>query len=303
MVAGETSFRVSRMVLDNTATGVERVARELGGLLTNPAGEVNRLIQGEAWKEFPNPEDRLPSRLRLNFDVGYRHVAAPGEIVQQGILSANLAYGDPFEEAGPNPPFSHFTLGIDVAKPALTGLSERGLLRGWELTSPSDSTRHMLTLSLNYEYLNNEAEIFSTESVGFGILSRHPLAKDLRVESSISAAVFPLAAVGTTAETDAASGRNYDYGPGGGLRVETSLMREGRGIASLGYAVAWTATSDGASTSNTLQWFTASARLPLGKTFSAGASYCWYSRQSNYAALPSQRRTQSDWRLFLTAGL
>jgi hypothetical protein len=71
-------------------------------------------------------------------------------------------------------------------------------------------------------------------------------------------------------------------------------------IATLTYGVAWTDTANGVSTSNTLQYFRAAARLPIADGFGAGASYSLYRRQTSYASLPSQSRTQPEWGAFLS---
>src|SRR5262249_42274866 len=44
MTRGEVAHRLSAMILDNTASGGERVWRELGAALINPVGACNRLL-------------------------------------------------------------------------------------------------------------------------------------------------------------------------------------------------------------------------------------------------------------------
>jgi hypothetical protein len=109
---------------------------------------------------------------------------------------------------------------------------------------------------------------------------------------------FPIAAVRTTDFLNPLTGRNFDYGQGGGVRAEGRLLSAGREIASLGYSVAWTRTSDGASDNNTLQFLRATGRVPITRALGAGAGYSWYSRKTTYSGFFEARKTQSEWRLF-----
>ena len=100
--------------------------------------------------------------------------------------------------------------------------------------------------------------------------------------------------------TEQKSTRDYDFAAGGGLSIAARLMKSDCEIATLTYGVAWTDTANGVSTSNTLQYFRAAARLPIAEGFGAGASYSLYHRQTSYASLPSQSRTQPEWGAFLS---
>ena len=301
MTMGEISHRFSQMVLDNTASGSDRLWREVSATLIDPIRAVNRFFDGDMWTDGRNPDDRFPSRLRLDWDLGYRRVGSLATKADQGVFTLSALYGDPFK-GEMRKPFDSFSLGLDLTEPAparLSRLEQQGILRGWDLSDPSAEPRHILGVFMGYEYVNNAAQIFSTESFSVGVLSRYRLGGNLVALTDLSASVFPLAAVKTTDAIDPLTGRNYDYAPGGGLRAEGSLQLAGREIASLAYRIAWAATADGPSTGNTLQFFRASALVPLGERFGAGARYSWYSRQTSYATLLPQHRTQSDWRVFI----
>ena len=47
---GEVSFRVSNLIIDNSATGANRVFREIFAGLVSPIHELNRLLSGNAWR-------------------------------------------------------------------------------------------------------------------------------------------------------------------------------------------------------------------------------------------------------------
>jgi hypothetical protein len=58
-------------------------------------------------------------------------------------------------------------------------------------------------------------------------------------------------------------------------------------------------TVNGASSSNTLQYFRGSLRVPIVGPVGVGGGYSWYSRRTGYSRFAEDRRTQSEWRIFL----
>ncbi|NTX41768.1 DUF3943 domain-containing protein, partial [Myxococcus sp. CA033] len=50
LALGEVLYRLSSRVLDNCATGRERVGREVVAGLLNPGRGLSRVVRGEAWR-------------------------------------------------------------------------------------------------------------------------------------------------------------------------------------------------------------------------------------------------------------
>ena len=50
MAAGETSYRLSDLIFDNTASGSARFWHELAGLAVSPGRSFQRLVSGDAWR-------------------------------------------------------------------------------------------------------------------------------------------------------------------------------------------------------------------------------------------------------------
>lgn len=303
MVRGEVAHRMSAMVLDNTSTGASRVFREIGAAILNPIGSLNRLLRGETGREFENPPDRFPSAVVLSADLGYRHVGGGAARPDQATLSLSLLYGNPFE-GDLSRPFDSFYLGIDLNAPGgvlASRIEERGVLKGWELTDRDDKVRHIFGFTQEYEYLNNESQVFGAQMFGAGLLSRYTLGKYLTGLTDASVIAIPLAGIKTTDFANPETGRNYDYAPGGGARVAARAYLGGREVLAAGYGVAWTRTVNGVSRNNTLQFFRTTARVPIAGPVGAGAAYYWYSRKTIYPGFFEPRRTQNEWRAFLNA--
>ena len=302
MSRGEMAHRLGVMLRDNRATGVERFLRELSGAIVDPMGGFNRLVHGELNRQYANPDERFPSRFSVVADLGYRHVGAGASDPNQGILSLSAVYGDAF--AGEiRKPFDTFWLEADVSTAGVARVEGRGVLKGWELTDPTARVRHILGAFQEYEYFSNESQVFAAQIFSAGLLSRYSFSRDLKASTDLTAIVFPLAGIRTTDFLNPETGRSYDYAPGGGFRVAGRLYSKEWEIVRLGYGVAWAHTADGTSSSNTLQFFRASARLPLTRLLGMGAGYSWYSRRTTYDGFDEAPKTQSEWRLFVSWSL
>jgi uncharacterized protein DUF3943 len=303
MTRGEISHRLTAMLRDNTVDGSGRFWREAGGALIDPVGAFTRLVDGDLSRSFQNPQDRLPSRFTLAADIGYRSVG--GTRPNQAMLSFNGFYGDPF--AGEiQRPFDSFWMGIDFnssPRAMVSRIEERGILKGWELGDRSDSVRHVFGVSQEYQYFNNEAQVFGAQIFGLGVMSRYRVGTTLEAVSDVGAILFPLAGVQTTDFENPDTGRNYDYVTGGGLRLAGRLFRRGREILAAGYELSSAHTDNGTSDHNTLQNFRASARVPLFGPVGIGTDYSWYSRRTIYTGFFEGRQTQREWRVFLDVPL
>ena len=72
---GETAYRLSSMILDNSATGSERTFREIGAFFVNPIRGFNRFVTGKTGKVGMTPEEWRPSYLGGHLTAGTNHVA------------------------------------------------------------------------------------------------------------------------------------------------------------------------------------------------------------------------------------
>jgi hypothetical protein len=302
MSRGEVLHRLATMLRDNTATGSSRFWRELGAGALDPAGFLTRLTRGELKATGPNPDDRMPGAFRFEGDLGYRHLSGDPSSPDQALLSFSILYGDPFAGT-PGKPFDSFGLAMDIGVPAtplVTLFNLRGVLTSREITEPAAPVRHVLGVFMEYEYVDNQAQLLGAQMFSAGLLSRYALKNGMTAVTDFSAVAVPLAAVGTTDFLNPVSGRSFDYGPGGGARAAAHLFRNGRELLYAGYGIAWTSTLDGSSRSNRLQFFRATGRWPLGEKLGAGAGWTWYSRKSTYPGFFEATKNQSEWRAFVT---
>ncbi|MGH9399993.1 MAG: DUF3943 domain-containing protein [Thermoanaerobaculia bacterium] len=303
-VTGEVFYRLSTMLVDNTASGGSRLWREIGAFVMNPIAGFNRFFRGETKKDFPNPDHRMPAGFSAELYAGYQHLGdGPPSVVlhpNQGLFGVLIRYGDAF--SGENrKPFDYFEALLEVTPRSNSTASrwqERGLLASWGLSS-SAAAEHRLGLFMGYEYTNNQSQIFSTQTLSANLLSRFPLSRGLELRMEILAAGFPVAALQAddTPEELAAIGRPYDYGQGGGVRSLARLHRGGLDLFSIGYEALWIHTSSGASLSSRLKALRLEGRLPVHGALAAGAAWTWNDRVTVY-----ENRTVevqgAEWRVF-----
>lgn len=285
---GEATRRLSLIVLDNRATGIDRVWREASVLLLNPGMGIDRLSRGQTWHQRPNPLDHRPGNLRAIVGAGARRMTLanglPGDRTDVAFATLGLQYGDPFNDVRVHP-FSYFTFSAELASGPTTTVTElgtRGLLVA--LGRRDGSTRQVSGVFMDFEYQWNEAYQFSEQSFGLGLLSR-TTGSTWTLNTDISAELAPLVASSDPYAEERVS-RSYDYGAGVGARALAQLEYRGFRVLKAGYRGFWTATVNGASQTKLIQYATVEARAPLPLGLAAGAAYTMYLQRSSYAERP-----------------
>ena len=300
---GEATRRLSLLVLDNHAHGIDRVWRETAVLFFNPGMGLDRLSRGQTWHQLANPPDRRPQSLRATLAVGARRMTLPvtgteATRMNVAIAAFGLQYGDPFDGNKVHP-FSSFTFGAELAtgpSTTVTLLGTRGMLAA--LGRRDGPTRHISGVFMDFEYQWNEAFQFSQQSFGLGLLSRTS-GTDWRLNTDLSAELVPLMASSDPYAEDRVS-RMYDYGTGVGGRAFAQLEHHGFRVLSAGYRAYWAATVNGASQSKLIQFATVEARAPLPFGLSAGAAYNMYLQRSTYRERSAQSVSLPQMTVFLS---
>jgi hypothetical protein len=103
---GEPLYRLSLVVLDETASGLDRAWREAVVFLLNGGLGLSRLSRGQTWTRRQNPPGHRSDLVLGGIAVGPRQYewADGGERIRTAVLSMRVEYGDAFA-AGPATPF------------------------------------------------------------------------------------------------------------------------------------------------------------------------------------------------------
>ncbi len=283
MVYGEVGWRVSACILDDKATGVNRFLRELSSLLINPGLGVHRVIHGDAWHTRQSMPAVSHGPIGLDLQMGPRQSTSATPIVDQRLtslqpsLSFRIAYGDPFE-FGSHAVFSTFTLQTEMTGPLLTRLSVAGMLARPSLTG-TDEDRSLIGLELESEYLTNAAYRFAASNLTLRHSTRRGTAHGWRLGSTVGATGVILGAVSNGQPFR--PGRDYDYGPGMGLRLGGQVEYSGQPLLSVGYDGYWLHSLMGPTSTNWLQNAGVQVRTPrlIGLYGAVDYQVYWHMRE------------------------
>ena len=111
---GEILYRLSSNVLDDRKTGGERVLREIGAGILDPARGLNRLIQGKSFRVVPH-EIYQKEPVNFTFYAGVHNTTDVGISTKTNslaMLNMQIDYGNPFEPRR-RKPFDIFRVRVD----------------------------------------------------------------------------------------------------------------------------------------------------------------------------------------------
>ena len=300
---GEPLYLLSLMVLDETASGLDRAWREAVVFLMNGGLGLSRLSRGQTWTRRQNPPEHRSDLVLGGMAVGPRQYdwANGGERLRTGVLSMRVEYGDAFA-AGNARPFGYFRAGMEVmpsSPDGLGALSARGLLARFGEGNGSEG--HVAGLFMDFDYRRDGALEFAEQSFGLGRLSRTQLGERFRLRTDVSVEAVPILAVQDN-HISTTNKRGYDFGAGAGARAFAELEYRGHRVLSAGGRAYWGPTLNGSSQTKLVQFAGVEARLPPILSLSLGAAYNLYIQRSTYETRPSETERLSSLSLFLSTG-
>ena len=275
---GEMTYRVSNMIVDNRQTGFNRQFHEVLAFIVNPMNGLNRILDGKWGKRMQNPADWRPSRVTGEIDLGGRrfNVRGDDDIINKGrnelYARLKLQYGNPFEDIAK--PFSNFNLTMELGNndsAKINTLRVNGFIHGWKFADTSHG-RHILNITINYDFYKNSAFYYGAQSVNANLLSAFKTGKKTRIETMAGAGLIVLAAV-PDAYLYYGEGRNYDYGPGFSLMADAKLLVADKLTYSINYRGGWFTTINGNKSSFFLNTVTSELRYYFVPAFSLGAEW------------------------------
>jgi len=285
---GETFYRLSVQISDNTATGSERTWRELGATLVNPVRGFTRLVTGDFTRVHANPTDRFPSRQNAVYRVGFRTVGEENlwtADTSRVFMELAFAVGDPFE-GDRKKPFDSFEFGMQVNFDDKTGLG-RAQAVGLLTASPmlqTEKSEHLIGASQHYDYFNNNAFELGGQSVGGSLLSQMKAGDDFEMRTQLHLNAILMGA--TKSDYRSISGREYDFGPGLGYKFGGVFLYKGHPFLVLSHSQNWIHSINGTSAEHVLSGTRARVDIPLTRGFSIGADYVLYVADRNYRDFP-----------------
>ena len=300
---GEALYRLSSMVLDNTATGSERQWREVAGLLVNPVRGVNRMLTGEAFTVHANPSNRFPNYLGIDFKWGIRTIGDDrlwNSSSSKMFINFVADYGDPFIDRLETP-FDHFDFGVQFNfsnKPRGIGwIGSKGALGGRDVSN-SEKTHHIVAAFQHFDYFDNEAFTFGGQSLGGSFLSKFKTSSKFELRTELHLNAILLGA--SRSDYFNISGREYDYGPGLGFKFAAVFSREGRDVLTLANEQSWIHSINCNSADHYVNFTRAKLDFNFKDYVGLGLEYLLYLTEVVYNDLPDVSRRSPELRAYVS---
>jgi len=302
---GEMLWRLSDLVLDDTATGGDRRWREVAALLIDPMRGFTRLVTGENSRVGANPPGRRPGFLTARLDAGLRTVGQEelwDSDTTRIFLDIAGQYGDPF--AGDRKkPFDSFDFGLQLNfadASVLAGARAHGLLGATDLAKGPE-THHFLGAYLNYDYINNSAYVLGGQSLAAALQSRfrQTFLGDIQTQVLLG----PILIAGVKSDYESYTGRSYDYGPGALAGIGAALQRGGRPWLQFSHTQAWVHILNGTDGDHHLSMTRVRFDQPITPGAGIGAQYLLYLAEGRYRDLEDVHHRFPEVRVFLSLAL
>ncbi len=225
IMLGETLFRLSSLVLDDTDTGWSRAGREALVLFIDPVREINRLLFGDAFRR-QSVNRQLRSAFHGSFGLRAYYVSETDDFSKLRFspgLEFEFVLGESTAAQPARGPYDLLFFNSSLRtyqKRMFFSLSAYALLYGNETFGPT-GRRTLLGIFQNYDFINNELIELGGSSFTAGIDWSRPLRKDLtfRFTAQLGAMIFGASNNKYTLIEE----RDYNYGLGSVSKVDARL--------------------------------------------------------------------------------
>jgi hypothetical protein len=297
MFLGEALFRFSNLVWDDSATGFERVWREIVGTIINPIGGLNRIIRGDiSTTRSTHNQIRAPVEFTLFWagalSSGSSDAADEEDIEDQKLSNAwelFVLYGKAFRGGETRKPFDWFALQWSGRKTDQLYFSiyAYSLLLGKEFKT-REGQKHMVGLFQHYDYIYNESIKLGGTSFTPGFISQFDLSKTATLSILGHFGWMLMGASNNEYVVDDL--RDYNYGTGITAKVDLALnlQKYGQLIFRWGHYTIYSL--EGADGTDRLNLFQLRVRVPIWRGLGLGGLYTVYRRNSHYDNFPDVKR-------------
>jgi len=289
IMLGEIFYRVSSLILDDTATGAERTWREIGAGFINPVRGINRLIKGKTRSVLQhNYQERKPVIGKIS--LGGNNVGEGLDLnngTNTPLLKAQFVYGTPFLKEEFRKPFEYFNLHLGINLKGTNTISNffgEALLYGKNFNFQGNLDNfeqdNLIGLFQHFDYLANDVYQVAASSIGGGVISRFPAYDGMLLYTSCHLNALILG--GSNSAYAQVSGRDYNLGPGYSAKLESWLRNEKYGELYFSYLNYWIYTLSGASGNELITITNGRIETPIWKDLGVGIEYLYYHREGKY---------------------
>ena len=174
---GEITYRLSDLILDDSAVGWERFFRELLCAAISPMKGFNRILNGDAWTvrtKYYKYHNFETTPVHLSVTFGDRYLCDHAHFTKgenNPFIDAGVMYGDVFNDEQTKP-YDYFTAnvtaGLSKNQPLITHVSMLGRLWGVNIQTGTPM-RMQFGLFQNFNYYNSEPVFDASKDVPYRI--------------------------------------------------------------------------------------------------------------------------------------
>jgi hypothetical protein len=223
---GEVFYRVGSDILDDQSTGFERFGREFSVFLLSPTRAFSRFTQGKMFR-VTSEEAYQTEPLNVSLSGGSRRVNEGSNFWTGPTnfwFNTTLDYGNPFEVRS-RKPFDYFRLRMDLTKGSgrkiLDNITGYGLLFGKNVNA--GRLDMLLGGFQHFNYFDNETFELATIAFGPGVISHLPISRSSNLFTNLLVGIAPFAGNSTFYGPDTTQVRDYNYGGGAEVKLESTL--------------------------------------------------------------------------------
>jgi hypothetical protein len=279
---GEITWRLSEALLDDRTRGGNRFWRELGATAVSPLRGLNRLIDGKLTHTNPDYQPIRP-KIVATATAGARSIGDPSDYSNadvQPVLRLRLDYGDdsaPFDGR----PFDAFSIRLQ-----LNGQDKQklGLVEASGRLWASRQERGGFSVRQFFVYDNYEAYELGAQSV-MGDWDHNYPAGNGRFGIKAGLVLTLLGAVkaeNVLLPPLEEAYRDYDYGPGAGVRLGAGYHSPDGVNADVTWGINYLHAINGSSGEHVLQRFEGDLSIPVWKGLQVNGGATWFFRHSKY---------------------
>jgi len=303
---GEMFYRVSSNILDDRATGGNRVFREIAAGLVDPVRELNRLLEGKA-SRHTTTEVYQKEPLNVTIFGGVHKINTDnktffGNGPTNTMINLQLDYGNPFENMV-RKPFDFFKFRTEFSfgagRKVLDNVLGYGILVGGNTNFGKLAV--LYGAFQYYDYFDNNS--FELGAVGFGggVFTKLPITKDIILYTSVHAAFVPLAGNSTRFDpTDTAQYRDYTYNDGLETKLESSLILGKYATVSIAYYNYMLHTYVGPAGNNYINILKPRVTVQIAKNISIGMEHFVYFDDRYLKNLAPIYSVRTEQKIFLS---
>jgi len=313
VLLGEVTYRLSSNILDDRATGPERVWREILAGLIDPVREVNRLWDGK-YKRHLNKVVYQKEPVNIALFVGAHSINNQTNALLSGhtdeMVNVQLNYGNPFERRSIKP-FDYFKfraeMNFGVGRKIVDNITGYGALLG-----RTYQFGKLYSMALggfqHYDYYDTKAFELSTIAFGPGMISRLRIGKIADLDLNLHLAYVPFAGSSVGPVTDTSFYRDYRFANGWEGKLETALTIGKYGTLSLWYSYYFIHAFDNTGKdvppvnslgNNYIHALRPRLAVHVYRSMSVGLEQIVYWNDHFQASYPALHYTQTEQRLFL----